>query len=62
MIGKLHKRHLSLATREAITCYLFLLPWATGFLLFVLGPILASLVLSVMRYDVVTPPLLRRSE
>jgi multiple sugar transport system permease protein len=53
---KQHKRHMSLATREAITCYLFLLPWATGFILFVLGPILASLVLSLMRYDIVTPP------
>jgi multiple sugar transport system permease protein len=56
MAVKQHKRHLSLATREAITCYLFLLPWAIGFILFVLGPILASLVLSVMRYDIVTPP------
>ena len=56
MTGKQTKRHMSLATREAITCYLFLLPWATGFILFVLGPILASLVLSLMRYDIVTPP------
>jgi multiple sugar transport system permease protein len=56
MTGKQTKRHMSLATREAITCYLFLLPWATGFILFVLGPILVSLVLSLMRYDIVTPP------
>ena len=56
MTVKQNKRHMSLATREAITCYLFLLPWATGFILFVLGPILASLVLSLMRYDIVTPP------
>ena len=56
MTAKHPRRRLSLATREALTCYLFLLPWAIGFLAFVLGPILASLVLSFMRYDVVTAP------
>jgi len=56
MTVKHPRRRLRLATREALTCYLFLLPWAIGFLAFVLGPILASLVLSFMRYDVVTAP------
>lgn len=56
MAEKQPKRHLSLAAREALTCYLFLLPWGIGFLVFVLGPIVASLVLSFMRYDVVTAP------
>jgi multiple sugar transport system permease protein len=56
MTEKQPKRRLNLAAREALTCYLFLLPWAIGFVAFVLGPIVASLVLSFMRYDVVTPP------
>ena len=56
MIETLRKRRLSLATREAITCYLFLLPWAVGFLAFVVGPVIASLVLSFTKYEVVTPP------
>jgi len=56
MPEKQPKRRLSLAAREALTCYLFLLPWGIGFLVFVLGPIVASLVLSFMRYDVVTAP------
>ena len=56
MIESLRKRRMSLATREAITCYLFLLPWAIGFLAFVVGPVVASLVLSFTKYEVVTPP------
>ena len=42
--------------REALEGYLFLAPWALGFVLFVAGPILASLVLSFTKYNVIRPP------
>ncbi|NOZ26812.1 MAG: sugar ABC transporter permease [Chloroflexi bacterium] len=48
--------HLSLSQREEITFYLFLIPWAIGFVLWTAGPMLASLILSFTRYDVITPP------
>ncbi len=50
------KRWLTNSTREALTCYLFLLPWGIGFLAFVLGPVAASFVLGFMDYSIVTPP------
>jgi multiple sugar transport system permease protein len=49
-------RRLGLARREAIDGYLFSLPWALGFLLFVGGPMLASLFLSLTNYDIARPP------
>jgi multiple sugar transport system permease protein len=39
------------ARREAIEGYLFILPWLLGYLMFRLGPLLASLYLSVTDYD-----------
>jgi len=42
--------------REALEGYLYLAPWALGFLLFVAGPILTSLVLSFTKYNVIRPP------
>jgi multiple sugar transport system permease protein len=42
--------------REALEGYLFLAPWALGFVLFVAGPILASLVLSFTKYNIIRPP------
>jgi len=47
---------LRLAQREAIAFYVFLIPWAAGMLLWTFGPMIASLVLSLTRYDVITPP------
>jgi multiple sugar transport system permease protein len=49
-------RQRSLATQEAIAGYLFILPWLAGLLIFVIGPILASLVLSFTHWNIVTPP------
>jgi len=49
------KRVGSLARREAITFYLCISPWLLGFLLFVLGPMLASLGISFTRWDLLTP-------
>ncbi len=42
--------------REATWGYIFAIPWLVGLLLFVVGPTLASLVLSLTKYDVITPP------
>jgi multiple sugar transport system permease protein len=42
--------------REALWGYLFLLPWLLGLVLFVAGPMLASLALSVTRYDIIRAP------
>lgn len=46
----------TLRGREAITFYLFILPWTLGFLVFILGPIVASFVLSFTRYDIISTP------
>jgi multiple sugar transport system permease protein len=37
--------------REALEGFLFILPWAIGYLLFRLGPLLYSLFLSTTNYD-----------
>jgi multiple sugar transport system permease protein len=42
--------------REMIAGYLFLLPWAIGFAVFVAGPLIASAVLSFTAFDVARPP------
>lgn len=43
-------------TREAIWGYIFLLPWALGLLIFTVGPIIASLLLSFTEYSILTSP------
>ena len=45
-----------LARREAITFYLLISPWLLGLLIFVLGPITASLGFSFTRWDMLSPP------
>lgn len=42
--------------REAITGYLFAMPWIFGFFALTLGPMLFSLYASFTRYSVTTPP------
>ncbi|MAU12887.1 MAG: ABC transporter permease [Anaerolineaceae bacterium] len=42
--------------RQDLTGYIFLLPWLIGFVVFTLGPILASLYLSFTNYDLMTMP------
>jgi multiple sugar transport system permease protein len=42
--------------REALEGYLYLSPWALGFIVFVGGPMLTSLVLSFTKYNVMLPP------
>lgn len=43
---------LSIQTKEAITCYVFMLPAILGLLIFTIGPMLVSLYLSFTDYDV----------
>ncbi len=42
--------------RRNIPGYTFLLPWLIGFFALALGPILASLLLSFTKFDILTPP------
>lgn len=51
----LSPRRRSQAWREAITFYLCVSPWVIGFLLFTLGPMAASLVISLTDWDLLTP-------
>lgn len=44
-----------LARREAIEGYLFILPWLLGFLIFTAGPMIASIVISLTEWDILTP-------
>jgi multiple sugar transport system permease protein len=44
------------ARREALTFYLCISPWLLGLLLFVLGPMMASLFFSFTRWDLLSPP------
>jgi len=46
----------SLRRREARAAYLFISPWLIGFTLFTAGPMIASLVLSLTRYDIMHAP------
>jgi len=48
----------TLRGREALTFYLFITPWIIGFVLFIVGPIIASLGLSFTDYDIMLPPAL----
>ena len=48
------KRHWSMAQREAVEGYLFISPWIVGFILFTLGPMLASLYYSFTEYNIVS--------
>jgi multiple sugar transport system permease protein len=44
------------ALRRDLEAYLFLLPWLLGLLLFRVGPMLASILLSFAEWDVLKPP------
>ena len=49
------RRKFSSRTREAIECYVFMLPVIFGLLLFYLGPMIASLYFSFTDYDMLSP-------
>lgn len=42
--------------KDALWGYVFLLPWAVGLIVFWLGPIIYSFVLSFTQYDAISPP------
>ena len=42
--------------RKALVGYLYISPWIVGFLVFVLGPMIASLWLSLTQYSAMGPP------
>lgn len=44
-----------LARSEAVTFYLFLLPWLVGFVILTFGSVAASLLLSFSRWDILSP-------
>jgi multiple sugar transport system permease protein len=50
------RRRRSVLWREALDGYVFILPWLIGFFVFVAGPMVASLAISFMRWEIVTPP------
>jgi len=51
------RRRGSQARTEALFAYIFLTPWLVGFVAFVAGPLLASLLLSATQYNIVKPPI-----
>ena len=54
-VGLLKPRRL--AFWESLNAWVFVAPWVLGFLLFTGGPILASLIISFTKWDIVNPPL-----
>ena len=55
-VAPLRARRSRNATREALVGFAFISPWIVGFLLFTLGPMLASFYLSFTRYNIVQAP------
>jgi multiple sugar transport system permease protein len=51
-----HKRFWNLRRREALAAYLFISPWIIGFLIFTVGPMLASLYYSLSTYNIIDAP------
>ncbi|MEM7532633.1 MAG: sugar ABC transporter permease [Chloroflexota bacterium] len=47
---------LSRRQRRAFAGYMYILPWVLGFLIFVLGPMIASFYLSLTKYNLLSPP------
>ena len=56
VVGGGGKSRMSNRKREAVWAYLFLSPWILGFLIFLAGPMIASLYFSFTEYKVVKPP------
>lgn len=50
------RQWLTLSRREAIDGYLFLSPWLIGFVLWVAGPMIASMILAFMSWDLFSDP------
>jgi multiple sugar transport system permease protein len=50
------RRSCGMSRQEIRWAWLFLAPWVIGFLVFTGGPMIASLVLSLTQYDVISAP------
>lgn len=50
------KRPLRIRHKEAISGYLFIMPWLVGLVVFTAGPIIGSLAYSFTKYDLLSPP------
>jgi multiple sugar transport system permease protein len=50
------RQKISLRHREALWGWIFISPWIIGFLVFTVGPMLASLIFSFSDYNIITPP------
>ncbi|GAB4521354.1 MAG: sugar ABC transporter permease [Anaerolineae bacterium] len=50
------RRVSKLMRREAIDGYLFISPWLIGFILWVAGPMIASVIISLTEWDLFSPP------
>jgi len=48
--------HLGLNEKEQISALVFISPWIIGFLIFTVGPMIASLYYSFTKYNVMQPP------
>lgn len=48
--------HLTLRRKEAVAGYIAITPWLLGFVFFAFGPMVSSLVLMFMKWEVITPP------
>ncbi len=44
------------AAREALIFYLCIMPWIVGFIVFTAGPMLASIVISMTDWNIISPP------
>lgn len=56
MDNEIKKSKMSMGAQEALWGYFFLSPWILGLILFVAGPIIASLVLAFCQWDLIQPP------
>ena len=56
MQSTLKPPRLSLARRESLWAYTFIAPWIIGFIIFTVGPMLASLFFSFTEYNIVDAP------
>ncbi len=53
---QLRKRSWTMSKREAAWAYFFISPWVVGFLVFTIGPMLASLYYSFTEYNIIASP------
>lgn len=52
----IHKPKFTLRTEDTLWSYFFISPWIIGFIVFTLGPMIASLYYSFTKYNILTPP------